>query len=167
MLAHSVYIKRPYFYMKRSTLSGNSPKRNLIAEIIASLLMIFFVHTLISTYVNLQSLKNMLPFYTSHKNAVAWTIVSTEAMIILLLFFPKTRLIGLAVVLLVSLFAGYIVIQFSYNPHHFGGILNKFSDTQHILFYSLLAGMAIAGSCLLLLKRKRHEDHLIEPPIYT
>jgi hypothetical protein len=153
--------------MKKTTFSSSLLKRNFIVEIIASLLLIFFVHTLISTYINLQSLKNMLPFYTRHNNSVAWIVVIVESVTILLLFFSKTRIIGLAVVLTLSIIAGYIVIKHPSYPHHFGGILNHFSDTQHIVFYSFLSAIAIISSCLLLLKRKRQESSSTEQVIFT
>lgn len=150
------------------TNSSKTPlRRKLITEIIAALLLLFYVHTFISTYVNLQSLKNMLPFYTANNNTVAWIVVLIEIAIILLLFLPRTRLAGFIGVLITVLFAGYLVIRHPDNPHHFGGVLNRLSDTQHILLYGLLSLLAIIGLSLTLVPRKINKRPTSDPIVFT
>lgn len=153
--------------MKNRTLPDNKPKRNMIIEIISSLLLVFFIHSIIYNFINLQSLKNLLGFYTRNKSETAWLIVITETLIALLLFLPQTRLLGFFSVLFISIFAGYIVIKFSFFPHHFGGILNNFSKTQHILFYSLLILMAITGIFLHFFWKKEHKIKRQDSVVFT
>lgn len=127
-------------------------KRKTIVEIISALLIVFFLHSAISNYIQLQSLKNLLAFYTINTTEVAWAIVIVEAVIALLLFISRTRLTGLLAVLLFTLYAGYTVLRTPHFPHDFGGILNNLSSKQHILIYVLLALMTIAGIWLAIRK---------------
>lgn len=161
-----ILIIKP-FIMSNLKSSRRFPRRKIITEIIASLLLIFYVHTFISTYVNLQSLKNMLPFYTSNNNMVAWTIVVIEIVIVVLLFLPKTRLIGFVGALITTFLAGYLVIKYPDNPHHFGGLLNHISDTQQITLYSLLSLLEIAGVGLLAIRPKRHSSNIKDSIVFT
>ena len=153
--------------MKNTTLSGNKPKRNLIVEIISGLLLIFFIHTIFYNFLNIQSLKNLLGFYTRNTSEIAWVIIISETLIALLLFLPQTRLLGFFAVILISIFAGYIVIKYSFFPHHFGGILNHLSKTQHILFYSLLILMAITGIFLHIFRKKEHKIESQDTVVFT
>ncbi|THU40471.1 hypothetical protein FAM09_11460 [Niastella caeni] len=141
--------------MSAITLSGNKPKRKLVAEIIASLLLIFFVHTLISSYVQLQSLKNLLGFYTSNRDAIAWIMLVSEFIIVTLLYFPQTRKIGFIASILSSLLAGYIILKYPHFPHDFGGIINYLSSSKQILLYSLLLVLSITG--ILLIKKENNK----------
>lgn len=131
--------------MKNKTLNGSLPKRNLIVEIIASLLLIFFVHTLISSYIQLQSLKNLLGFYTKNTTELAWIIIVVELVTITLLFFPKTRILGFILVLLCTTCALFIVFKRPSYPHDFGGIMNQLTRKQQPFFYSLLVTLTIIG----------------------
>lgn len=125
-------------------------KRNILIEIISSLLLIFFVHSVISNYVSMQSLKNLLAFYTRYTAEAAWAIIITEAIIAILLLIPAVRGIGFAAVIVVALFAIYTVLKTPYFPHDFGGILNSLHSNQQICFYCLLAVLSITGLWLLL-----------------
>jgi hypothetical protein len=129
--------------MNNTTLSGTMPKRNVIANIIIFLLLIFFVHTLSDSYMRLQSLKNVLAFYTKNTTAVAWTIIIVEIITALLLFLKKTQIFGLTLIILISSFAGYILFSTPRYPHAFGGILNYITPNQHIIVYSLLILLSI------------------------
>jgi hypothetical protein len=149
--------------MKKAT----GTKRTTIVEIISGLLLIFFVHSAISNLINTQSLKNLLAFYTQYGAVIAWTIICLEILVVVLLFMPRTRLAGFIITILLSVLAGYFVIKLPHYPHHFGGILNNFSDTQHIMFYTLLSVMSIVGLLLLLLKPKRREKASSEPVVFT
>lgn len=131
--------------MKNATLSGNAPKRNLIFEIIASLLLIYFVHSFITTYLHIVSLKNLLAFYTLNTTEVAWAIVITETIIAILLFTPQTRNLGLVFSLLFAITGLFITVRNPHIPHDFGGFVNYISPKKQYLLYVLLGLLSIIG----------------------
>jgi uncharacterized membrane protein len=140
--------------MKNTTLSGKIPKRNILIEIISALLLIFFVHTLISSYIQLQSLKNLLAFYTENTTVIAWTILITEIITVALIFFPRTRLIGFIAAFLMTTFAGIIILRYPHYPHDFGGIFNSMSRNQKWVLIISVALLSVAGTLLILYKSK-------------
>lgn len=146
--------------MKNAILSG-MPKRQLITNIIISLLLVFLVHTLTDSYMRLQSLKNALAFYTNNTTAVAWTIIIIELITALLLFFKRTQKAGLTLIILISSFAGYILFSTPHYPHAFGGILNDLTPNQHLIVYSLLFLFSILG--LWLKVHKASKEKIAEP----
>lgn len=123
-------------------------KRTTIVEIIASLLLIFFVHTAISTFINLQSLKNLLAFYASNFSVVAWIVLIIEGIVLSLIFVPKTRSAGFLAVILCVSYAVYQVFSKPHFPHDFGGIINNISHTQQLVLYSILLTLSVTGFCL-------------------
>jgi len=131
--------------MKNETLNGSLPKRNLIVEITASLLLIFFVHSFITSYLHIKSLKNLLAFYTLSTGEVAWAIVVTETIISILLFTPRTRNLGLVFSLLFAITGLFITVRNPYIPHDFGGFVNYISPKQQYLLYVLLGLLSIIG----------------------
>ncbi len=146
--------------MKNVTLGG-MPKRQLLTNIIISLLLIFIVHTLTDSFMRLQSLKNVLAFYTKNTTGVAWTILTAELVIAVFLFFKKTQKAGLFFTIAISLFSGYIVYSYPRYPHAFGGLLNTFTPKQHLIAYSLLLMFSMLG--LYLKKNKASGEPASEP----
>lgn len=143
-----------------------SKNRILAVEILSVLLLVFFVHNGISNFVNIQSLTNLLAFYTVHTNSVAWMIVLAQAVVVILLLFPKTRIWGFGAVILVALTAGYVVIANPHVPYHFGPLVMDFSVKEHIFFYSLLILISITG-ILLLTSRHKLKQAEAPPVIFT
>lgn len=142
------------------------PKRKFIFEIIAGLLLAFFVYTLISSYIQLQSLKNLLAFYTKYTSEVAWMMIISELIISIILFVPRTRYIGLILVMLYSSYGFYIVITHFHYPHDFGGVLNRISTTQQLVLFCLLFVLALFGIISRLRKSRSIADS--EPSVvYT
>ena len=151
--------------MKIVTLGG-MPKRKFIFEIIAGLLLAFFVYTLVSSYIQLQSLKNLLAFYTKYTSEVAWMMIISELIISIILFVPRTRYIGLILVMLYSSYGFYIVITHFHYPHDFGGVLNRISTTQQLVLFCLLFVLALFGIISRLRKSRSIADS--EPSVvYT
>lgn len=149
--------------MKNVSLSGGMPKRKLIVEVIAAILLVFFVHTLISSYIQLQSLKNLLAFYTKYTTEVAWMMILSELVISVLLFTPRIRHLGLIFVTLYSVFGFYIVITHFHYPHDFGGVLNRISTSQQLVLFCLLFVLALFGLISRLRKSRSKTDS--EPSI--
>ncbi len=130
---------------------------SITAEIIAALLLIFMIHTLVSSYVQLQSLKNLLAFYTANtenSTIIAWLIVLSEFFVVILLFFPRTRVIGLIGVLVLMLFAASIMWVYPRHPHHFGGIINKIAKNDRRILVAVVAVISIIGIIFSLLKKR-------------
>lgn len=153
--------------MKQKTLSGGLPKRNLPAEIVAALLLIFFVHSVISNYIQLQSLKNLLAFYTRNTTLVAWLIILSEIFIATLLFMPRTRLIGFVAVLIATLFTVYTQLSKPHYPHDFGGIINHLTRMQQYILYGVVSAFSIFGVLLSVLKRKPQPATNPDQVVYT
>lgn len=130
------------------------PKRNRIVEIIAGIILAFFAHLVTCSYIQLQSLKNLLVFYTENTTEVAWTMIIVEFLTVTLLFLKKTRQIGFILTILISFFAIYILFSKPTSPHAFGGILNNLTPSKHLIIYSLLILLSIIGFGLHRIKRK-------------
>ena len=153
--------------MKNKTLSGtNLPKRNLIVEIIASLLILFIVHTLVSTVIQFQSLKNMLAFYTLKINLVAWVIVLTEGILASLLFIFRTRIIGLILTSLVATMVIILIIRTPHYPHDFGGIMNSISAKLRYILYGIIAILGVIG-IMITIKRSKQKSENKQIPAFT
>lgn len=128
-------------------------KRNTIVEIISSLFILLFVYTAISKLANIDRFQNVLhnaPKIGKYAHVISWLLPITEIVVALLLFFPKTKKIGLySSLLLMVAFTGYLfyMIFFAYNlPCSCGGVLEKMSWNQHLIFncfFTLLAGIGI------------------------
>ncbi|MCS3795951.1 hypothetical protein [Niastella sp. OAS944] len=131
--------------MKNEILRGEKPKRNVIVEIIAATLLIFFVHTFISSFIQLQSLKNLLAFYTKYTTETAWLMIASELLISILLFMPRLRKWGLILVIPFAILGFYIVVTHYRYPNDFGGLLNTLSSTQQLVLYCLLFALALSG----------------------
>ena len=120
-------------------------KKNTIVEIVSALLLVFYIHSLISNCVQLQSLKNMLTFYTVRTSLVAWMILSLEFIVVLLLFIPHSRQAGL---LLSSLFVTALIavsFRWPHNPHDFGGIVNELGDKRRFILAIIVLLLSVAA----------------------
>ena len=121
-------------------------KSKTIVEIIAALFIVFFVHSAILSFLRIQSLKNLLAFYTYSKTEVAWAIIIIEVATALLLIFPRTRTLGLIMSLLFMIGLGITIWLTLYHPHDFEGVLNNMTNKQRwwlIIVSVILATIAI------------------------
>src|SRR5688572_28141287 len=111
-------------------------KRSLYSQLSSAILLIFFLHSSLSSLLQMRSLRNMLAFYTPNTAGFAWGIIIIEFIIAALLFLPKTRKIGLISAIIATIYAGYVLLTNPHSPHDFGGILSFRSDREHIFIYS-------------------------------
>lgn len=128
-------------------------RRNLLIEIIASLLIILFVYTATDKLLNQETFQIILiksPLVGSYSPFISWVLPIAELIIAALLFIPGLRKAGLlGAFILMSLFTIYIGYMILFTPHlpcTCGGIINKMSWNQHLLFnafFTLLAGTGI------------------------
>ncbi len=157
------YLTREAIVQKRSIFSWLN--RNLIIEIICSLLIILFIYSSLSklsAYNRFAVQLSKSPFITSFYQLVAWGIPAAEVVIALLLTLKKTRLIGLyAAFFLMSLFTAYLVIMLNYSyyiPCSCGGVLEYLSWEQHIVFNSFF--IVIAGAGVLIKSYNTHSKNI-------
>ena len=130
-------------------------KKNTVIEIICSLLILLFVYAALSKVSDYERFTVQLsksPFITSFSKLVAWSIPAAEMLIALMLVIKKTRLLGLyASFFLMSLFTAYLVIMLNYSyyiPCSCGGVLEKLSWNQHIVFNAFFIAISAAGAIL-------------------
>ena len=146
-------------------------KRNLIIEIISSLLILLFVYTAISKLLDYNNFKTVLsrsPLIGSKATIVALALPITEALVSVLLFIPRTRLWGFyGSVTLMSVFTLYLGYMINFTPKlpcSCGGVLKQLNWNQHLVFNIFFLALSVTG---LVLERKRvkrkHEEEL--PPI--
>lgn len=127
-------------------------KRNVAAVVFSSLLIFLFTYTSIDKLSGHKQFVNVLhdvPLLKAGAEVVAWTVPLTELTIVLLLFFPKTRLAGFySSVLLLSLFTVYLVYMIVYLPKlpcSCGGVISRMSWRQHVWFNVAWVGAALVG----------------------
>lgn len=129
--------------------------KNLLIEIICSLLIILFIYSSLSklsAYDRFAVQLSKSPFITSFYQFVARSIPAAEIMIACMLAMKRTRLWGLyGAFFLMSLFTAYLVIMLNFSyyiPCSCGGVLENLSWEQHIVFNTFFIVMAAAGVLL-------------------
>lgn len=128
-------------------------KKHLIVDLVIYLLIILFVYAAVSKlsdYPKFQVQLGQSPLLTAYAGTVSWMVPVSELVIALLLvLLPSKRVPLYASFGIMALFTVYIVAirWFSdYIPCSCGGILEKMSWTQHLVFnliFLLLAGIGV------------------------
>jgi hypothetical protein len=153
--------------MKSSILSASLRKQKLLIEIIAALLLLFFAHTAIDNFLNRLSLRNLfriLPFTYNKADFLSWFIPIIKTFTVALLFFPRTRLLGISISFIVAaIFTVYLIYTPKW-PHEFGGILNYLNYTQHLFLICSLCVLSLFAFILCIGKIKK-EDKIEHPPV--
>jgi len=134
--------------------------RSAIIEIISVLYISMFIYTALSKWSDYNMTREqmaLMPLITPVAHIVVWLLPSTEIAISLLIFFNRTRKIGLyAAVTLMILFTLYIAYMMMYYPTlpcSCGGFLNALSWTGHLIFNSVYIALGVIA--LVLLKKDR------------
>jgi hypothetical protein len=150
--------------MKKSS----SHKAPTIIDVVASILLIFFLHTMLYTWMQIASFKNMLAFYTYNITPIAWTVIVTELIIAVMLFIPRTRVIGF---ILAAVFATTAIIIIKITPgvpHDFGGIMNHVSiASMRYVIYGLVILLACSGLVLTFIKKPANSSSSSTPIMYS
>ena len=126
--------------------------RKNILELISMLLISLFVYASVSKLMvfgdSLVRLKTS-PLIGPFAHYLVWFIPAIEMLITILLFVNTTRLIGFyASVVLLLLFTGYIFWVLNFSPRvpcSCGGVIEKLSWKEHIVFNLVFICMAVAG----------------------
>jgi uncharacterized membrane protein YphA (DoxX/SURF4 family) len=129
--------------------------RQLVIEIISSLLVLLFVYAAVSKLIDYQKFSVQLgqsPLLTAFAGLVAWIVPTVELIISIMLAIPKLRLAGLyASFSLMVMFTSYIVAitKFSeYVPCSCGGVLQNMSWNQHLVFNLGFVLLSLTGILL-------------------
>ena len=130
-------------------------RKNALTEIFCSLLILLFVYAALSKVSDYNRFTVQLsksPFITAFPVFVAWSIPTVELLISLMLVIKRTRLIGLyASFFLMSLFTAYLIIMLNFSyfiPCSCGGVLEKLSWDQHIIFNFFFIAISAAGAIM-------------------
>jgi hypothetical protein len=134
-------------------------KRNLIIEIISSLLILLFLYTALSKLLDHTAFKNVLsksPLIGGKAAVVALALPITEGLIASLLFFPGSRRWGLwgsfAAMTIFTLYLAYMIMSTPNLPCSCGGVLKQMTWNQHLVFNIFFLLLSLTG---IVLERKR------------
>ncbi len=131
----------------------NTIYNRIIVKIISILFIVLFVYAAVSKILDYETFRVQLaqsPLLSAYAGIIAWCIPVIEIGISFLLMVPKFRTIAIyAAFTLMVMFTAYIYIILNYSdfiPCSCGGVLEKLSWTQHLIFnlvFIMLAGVAV------------------------
>ncbi len=115
--------------------------KNLIIQIISGSTILLFVYTGLNKLEAIGDFEHVLnksPILHRFSTFLAWVIPIVELCISLVLIFPKTRYIGFLsafiIMLLFTLYVGYMIMFIPKLPCNCGGIMRALSWKQHLVF---------------------------------
>lgn len=133
-------------------------KKNII-DVICFLYILLFVYAAVSKLLDFENFELELgqsPLLSAFADWISSTIIAVELTIAVLLVFHRTRIIALyAGFSLMTMFTAYIFIILNYSsyiPCSCGGILEKMSWEEHLLFNVIFVLLAVLALCLYRLK---------------
>lgn len=137
-------------------------KRQTALEIICALLVLLFLYTGLSKFLNFHTFKSDMhnqPFPGWMAQIIIYTLPSLECILATLLCFEKTRNAGLwgslIVMLLFTFYTALVLFRFFPRvPCGCGGIIRSLTWTQHLLVNILFTTLSATG----LLLNKKHPD---------
>ena len=125
--------------------------KNGVVVLVSYLYVLVFVYAAVSKlldYENFQVQLGQSPLLSAFAGYVAWLVPAVELLISILLVIPRCRKMGLlASYILMVMFTVYIYIILNYSsfiPCSCGGVLEKMSWNEHLIFnvvFVLLAGL--------------------------
>ncbi len=141
-------------------------KRSIILEIIAALLILLFLYTSVSKWMDFREFIHDMhnqPFPRWMATSLVWALPPVEIFIALALMFDKTRVTGLwTALILMSLFTIYTaaILLGLYNrvPCGCGGLISGLTWGQHLFFNSFFLIISAAG---IILNKKNHSSNMI------
>lgn len=150
-------------------------KRNLVIEIISSLLILLFAYTGLSKLLDFDNFRSTLdqsPLISNNGAAfVAIALPLVEIVIAALLLFSRTRLLGLygslALMTAFTLYIGYMLSFASRLPCSCGGVLKQMTWNQHLIFNIFFTLLSLAGVVLERKRRKRMDEPESPPVVFT
>lgn len=146
-------MKTENLFLKQTSVSHSfNKRRRLTIDIISALFIFLFIYTGVNKFLYVRELKIALkdyPLIGSFHTIIAWFLPAFELFASLLLFIPKTRLIGLfsslALMIAFTLYLCYMLILTPDRPCTCGGMLQKLSWPQHLVFNLFFIVLAITA----------------------
>ena len=124
-------------------------------QILSSLLILLFVYTAVSKWIDHQSFQNTIsqsPLIGAYAGVVAWLLPIIELVIASLLFFESTRKGGFyaagTLLILFSGYIGYMLLFSSHLPCSCGGVIRYLSWSEHLVFNVLWILLSLLGIVL-------------------
>jgi uncharacterized membrane protein YphA (DoxX/SURF4 family) len=150
-------------------------RRKTLIEIIAALFVLLFAYTAASKIMDFRNFKFVLrdsPFIgESLAPIAAYGIVLVEMVVSLLLILPKTRKTGLwsslGLMLVFTIYIGYVSMFASHKPCGCGGVISKMNWTQHFYFNIFFTLLAALGLWLHRKRRITHDRDEIQQVVFT
>ncbi|PUZ28556.1 hypothetical protein DCC81_03485 [Chitinophaga parva] len=146
---------------------------SLTSFIIACLLQVLFCYAAISKVSDMEKFRTEVgqsPLLTYFVGFIVIAVPVTELIAVGLLFFTKTRLLGMYLSLfLMASFTAYIIaiMKFAaYVPCSCGGILSGMNWSQHLAFNCLFTGLALTGVVIVERQTPAQVNHKIYLPAY-
>ncbi|WP_367161045.1 MauE/DoxX family redox-associated membrane protein [Flavobacterium sp.] len=133
-----------------------TPTRKNIVTLICYLYILLFVYAAISKFLDFENFQTQLgqsPLLSAYAGWVAPIVLVLELLIALLLMFHKTRYAGLVgsyfIMVLFTVYI-YLILNFSsFVPCSCGGVLEKMTWSQHLIFNICFALLAIIALFLI------------------
>lgn len=132
--------------------------RLLVIDLITALFVVLFLYTALMKLKDVSRFEgNMLhsPSIAEYAHILSWAVPMAELLAVLLLIIPRLRLAGLIfstlLMMLFTIYTGYILSDGSPLPCTCGGIIEKMGWRAHFLFNS---GFFILGLTAIILHHK-------------
>ena len=129
--------------------------KRVLVDIICYLFVLLFLYAATSKlldYSKFQLQMGKSPIITDFANILVWLVPGVEIVISIMLIMDRTRMLGLfAAFTLMVLFTGYIYAILNYSdtiPCSCGGVLEKMSWSQHLIFNCVFVALAVVGILL-------------------
>ena len=139
----------------------------LAGDIVSSIVMLLFLYTSISKFLDQQLFKNVLlasPLLRPVAGIIAKVLPLLEIAIAVLLFIPSSRVTGLytsaLLILSFTIYLGYMIIFIPALPCSCGGVIRYLTWQQHIVFNLCFILLSFVGIYLY----KKSTWHFRTPP---
>jgi uncharacterized membrane protein YphA (DoxX/SURF4 family) len=125
--------------------------KHIIIEIISALFILLFTYTALSKLTDYNLFRYQLqtyPFISKFGDLISWAVPVAELIAVVFLLIPKTRRIGLfASLLLMTGFTIYLTLMIIFGgkdlPCSCGGVIQRLTWSQHIIFNVFFTGLAL------------------------
>lgn len=149
-------------------------RRNVLVEIIGSLLILLFVYTALSKLLEFPRFKLQLSSSPIVSNAALLTAILlplSELIVATLLFIPRTRLAGLygslGLMTAFTLYITYILTLSDKVPCTCGGVIKQMGWNEHLVFNIFFTLLSLLGVILERRRRKQKKDPELPPVVFT
>jgi hypothetical protein len=127
-------------------------QKKTMIDLISAIFILLFVYTASSKFISYSHFREVLhqsPLISKISSYIAWILPTVEILVSILLFFPATRNKGLwaSLTLMISftVYISYMLYFSSVRPCSCGGVLEKMTWNQHLIFNIGLTLLALVG----------------------